>query len=123
MMAKDSNGKAISRLKGLPEATLSIVDTRLTSGESANSVAAWLQEDCQLFTDVKQTSVRKMLERYRKGPLRNKVLDRITGAHAHMPIASVQKRLNALDEVEEMVRIQRGRVDKMLALESASRSC
>ena len=66
---------------------------------------------------MKPDTLKKTLERYREGHLRNKVLARITEAHGARAVKTVQKRLNALDELEEMVVIQRTRVDKMLLME------
>lgn len=114
----EKQGSAIKRLKALGDDVLSIVDSRLTAMEPASHIAKWLQEERGVLLEIKQTSVKKMLERYRYGELRNKVMTRIKDAHTHVPIATVQKRLNALDELEDIVRIQRGRVDKMLLLEA-----
>ncbi len=118
MKAKVKVGTALNKLQSLGDEVLSLVDSKLTSGVPASQVAAWLQDECKLFPEVKPPSVKKMLERYRKGELRNKVMARISEAHVNLPLATVQKRLNALDEMEEMVRLQRGRVDKMLTLET-----
>ena len=118
MKMKVKPGTALNKLQSLGDEVLSLVDSKLTSGVPASQVAAWLQDECKLFPEVKPPSVKKMLERYRKGELRNKTLDRIATAHVNLPLATLQKRLNALDELEEMVRVQRGRVDKMLTLET-----
>jgi hypothetical protein len=110
-------GQAHARLRELPAEVLDKVDSKLTSGEPARAVAQWLQEDAKLLTDMKPDTLKKTLERYREGHLRNKVLSRITEAQHTLALKTVQKRLNALDELEELVVIQRGRVDKMLMME------
>jgi hypothetical protein len=104
-------------LRDLPDELVAKIDSRLTSGEPARAIAAWLQSEAQVLTEVKPDTLKKSLERYREGHLRNKVLARITEAQHTKALKTVQKRLNAMDELEEMVVIQRSRVDKMLLME------
>jgi hypothetical protein len=109
---------AFSTLRALGDEVMSRVDSRLLSGESAIAIAHWLQHDLKLLTNVKEDSTRKMLERYRETDLRNRTMQRIMVAQSQVPLKTVEKRLNAMDELEEMVRIQRSRVDKVLMKET-----
>jgi len=110
-------GQGPARLRDLPEDVISKIDGKLTAGEPAREVAAWMQTEAKVLTDMKPDTLKKTLERYREGHLRNKVLARITEAHNAKAVKTVQKRLNSMDELEEMVVIQRTRVDKMLLME------
>jgi hypothetical protein len=111
------HGGAYAALKALGDDVMAQIDAKLTAGESGGAVAKWLQEEMKLLTDSKRPSLTRKLERYRGTELRNKVISRITEAATSASIKTLAKRVNAMDELEEMVRIQRTRVDKMLALE------
>ena len=109
---------AFRRLKDLGPDMMSRIDSKLTSGESGMDVARWLQEDCNQLRDMKPSSLKKTIERYRGTELRNRTIKRIAEAQTGVPVKTLQKRLNAMDELEEMTRIQRGRVDKLHVHES-----
>ena len=109
---------AFSTLRALGDEVMSRVDSRLLSGESATAIAHWIQHDLKLLTNVKEDSTRKMLERYRETDLRNRTIQRIMVAQSQVPLKTVERRLNAMDELEELVRIQRSRVDKVLMKET-----
>lgn len=110
--------RAFKKLKSLGEERMNDIDSRLLSGEPCSSIAAWIQVELGKCKDIKPASLKKMLERYRETELRQKMLSRIANAQRGDSIKTINKRLNALDEMEEMVRIQRGRVDKILMRES-----
>ena len=116
-MKMKEHGGAYAALKALGDDVLEQIDAKLTAGESGGAVAKWLQEEMKLLADGKRASLTRKLERYRGTELRNKVISRITEAATSASIKTLAKRVNAMDELEEMVRIQRVRVDKMLALE------
>jgi hypothetical protein len=108
---------AFKQLHALGKDVMDRIDSKLTSGEGGMVVARWLQDDCGLLTEVRTATLKKTLERYRESDLRNRVLQRITEAQSTLAIKTVAKRLNAMDELEEIVRVQRLRVDKLLAKE------
>ena len=72
------------------------------------TVASWLQDELMQLTDVEPATLKKALERYRGGDLR----DKRDGPHRDAePGASSRRRarrLNAMDELEDMVRHQKG---------------
>jgi hypothetical protein len=117
MRAKSST-RAFKKLKSLGADRMNEVDARLLSGEPCSSIAAWIQVDLGKCKDIKPASLKKMLERYRETELRQKTLARIANAQRGDSIKTIQKRLNALDEMEDMVRVQRGRVEKILMREA-----
>lgn len=93
------------------------IDKRLLEGQSGKTVASWLQDDLAVLKDMKPDTLKKTLERYRGGHLRQKTLTRLAGFNTMIPTAIVAARLNALDEIETLARQQRKRVDKLLAKE------
>ena len=109
--------RAYVKLKELGDEVMGQIDGKLTAGESCGSVTHWLQVDRKLLVDMRHDNLTRMLERYRGSELRNKVIARITEAATGDSIKTVEKRVNAMTELEEMARIQRARVDKMLGLE------
>ena len=117
MTKKAAGPSVIERLESLGPEVMDRIDSRMASGESPITVARWVQDDLQQLTDVKLETLKKALHRYLGGELRDKVMGRIAAAQRGASQATVLKRLNAMDELEEMVRYQRGRVDKLLMRE------
>ena len=117
MKKKAAGPSVIDRLESLGPEVMDRIDSRMASGESPITVARWVQEDLQQLTDVKLETLKKALHRYLGSELRDKVMARIAAAQRGASQATVLKRLNAMDELEEMVRHQRGRVDKLLMRE------
>lgn len=116
--AKGVASRAFKKLKALGSDRMAEIDSRLLSGEPCSTIAAWIQVDLGKCKDIKPASLKKMLERYRETELRQKTLARIANAQRGDSIKTINKRLNALEEMEEMVKIQRGRVDKILMREA-----
>lgn len=116
-MKFDKPSGAGSIIRTIEPDILEEVESRLTGGEPTKVVAAWIQGECKLFLQMKPDTLRKNLERYKTGELRKKVLSRITEATHGLALPTIARRLNALDELERLAAIQRGRVDKMLGLE------
>ena len=79
-------------------------------------VADWLQKG-GLLPDVKREALIRMIERYRGTEVREKLVKRIADAQTGKSLITIARRATALEELEEIARIQRKRVDKMLALE------
>jgi acyl-CoA reductase-like NAD-dependent aldehyde dehydrogenase len=92
------------------------IDEKLIAGETGRMVADWLQKD-GLLKDVKREALIRMIERYRGTEVREKLVKRIADAQTGKSLITVARRATALEELEEIARIQRKRVDKMLALE------
>jgi len=112
------SSRAFKSLKSLGEERMQEIDARLLSGEPCSSIARWIQLELGKLTDIKTASLKKTLERYRETELRNRTLQRIAEAQSKSAIKTIQKRLNALEEMEEAIRFQRIRVDKILMRES-----
>ena len=92
------------------------IDEKLIAGETGRMVADWLQK-AGLLKDVKREALIRMIERYRGTEVREKLVKRIADAQTGKSLITVARRATALEELEEIARIQRKRVDKMLALE------
>lgn len=105
-------------LKSLGEDRLHEIDSRLVSGEPCSVIAQTIQNEWGKLKDIKPASLKKTLERYRETELRERTLARIAEAQRGQAIKTVQKRLNALEEMEELVKKQVLVFDKVLMRES-----
>jgi hypothetical protein len=103
-------------LKALGTDIVLQIDEKLIAGETGRMVADWLQKG-GLLQDVKREALIRMIERYRGTEVREKLVKRIADAQSGKSLITIARRATALEELEEIARIQRKRVDKMLALE------
>ena len=115
-MRHAKGGKANVKLKSVGPDLLSQVDEKLKFGASSTEVAEFLHGNGALL-DVKAESLRKQLDRYRQGELRDKTIMALTQAQAKNGMVSVVKRLNAIEELEELARVQHARLAKVLGPE------
>lgn len=106
---------AFGRIKELTQALRDEVDQRLLGGATAVDTARWLQNENGKFKDLKLDSLKKNLERYRATDLRDRVVTELVG---EKNVSTLAKRMNAMDEMERLCGIQRGRVDALLVKES-----
>lgn len=104
-------------LKQFGEEFIGEMDSRLMDGESAMKVAGWIQQHKKLLVDVQQTSLKRMLDRYRSRELRQKTFQRIATAQKHHGLGFVAHRINAMAQLEELALTQKGRLLKILKLE------
>ena len=111
---------AFKRLHDLSWEQQAEIDRRLSKGELPRDIAQVIQEEWQLLGEMKLDSVKKMLERYRKTELREKVVAQIAGQNDMVKTRTLAKRLNAMEEIQTLVEVQRGRFEKMLVRESQS---
>lgn len=111
-------GGAFGKLKSLGPELMAAIDTRLVAGETGKDIALWIQNDLGRLTDMKLPTLKKSLERYRASELRQKTIERIANVQRHQSTTQLVQRLNAMDELEEMAMIQRGRVEKLLVREA-----
>ncbi|MCO5157851.1 MAG: hypothetical protein M9945_14075 [Aquamicrobium sp.] len=114
---KKTRSGEFKQLKACPQAVIDAVESKLLAGETARSIAKSLHEGGHL-TEMKEDALTKALTRYRGSELRTKTIERIAGVQKHAGITQLQIRLNALDEMERLVLIQKGRHDKLLAKEA-----
>lgn len=111
-------GEAFKALKELGADRMAAIDEMLTRGVVASQVASIIRDEWQLLGGIKHDSVKKMLERYRKSELRERIVAQIAGASEGVRASTLQKRASALDSLQELVDIQTGRFKKMLAREA-----
>ncbi len=119
-MAKKPQKKlkhAFTRLKELPAEAVAQVEQKLLTGTTCSAVATWMHDELGVFKDIKHASLKKNLERYRASDLKDKVIDDLTKGK-DKNIGLVKKRLSALDEIERLVEIQKGRLEKALLKEA-----
>ena len=109
---------AFKALKALGDEKMQVIDERLLAGDSCALVVDLIQQEWGDLDDMSAASVKKMLERYRGSELREKTLARIAGAQKMSEISVINHRLNALDEMDNLVRLQRARVEKILVREA-----
>lgn len=108
---------AFKKLTTLSPELVAAVDDRLLKGEPPSSVAAWLQDVCNVMLDIKRESLKKNLERYRDKELKNRVVEELKDRVAPKSAHELRQKLNAQDALEELAYIQRGRLDKLLVKE------
>ena len=116
-MKHSHSQRAHIKLKTVGPELLHDVDEKLKFGKSSQEVAAYLHEQGAL-EDVKADSLRKMLDRYRQTELRDKTIAALTQAQRNNGVKDVAKRLHAIDELEELARVQHARLTKVLAQET-----
>jgi len=109
--------KAFTKLHTLPKEVVAQVESKLLAGESPLAVANWLQVDMQVFKDMKVPTLKKNLERYRAVDLKDKVVSDILGANKGKSVAGLAKKVSALEEITDMVMIQRARVEGLMVKE------
>ena len=111
-------GVPYQALKSLGPSIMLGIGERLIDGQSGAKVAAWLQNDLKVLTELRPDSLKKTLERYRKKELREKTIKKIAEAQKGLTLATVVEHYNALTEMEEITKLQRARVQKMIDLEA-----
>lgn len=105
------------KLHEIGDERIAELDALLGKGVLPSELATKIQNDWGFLTDLKHDSVKKMLERYRKSELREKVVAQITGVTRDVRTKTLQRRLNAMEELQELVEIQKGRYRKLLVKE------
>ena len=115
-MKHSGSGRAHLKLKSVGEGLMHQVDEKLKFGNSSHDVAKFLH-DQEALTDVKHDSLRKMLDRYRQTELRDKTIAALTHAQTRSGAVNIVKRLHAIDELEELCRVQHSRLTKVLQQE------
>ena len=108
---------SFEQLVALGPEVMDRVNSMLLSGEHASAIARWIQDDLKKIVGVQHQTLKKALERYRKKDLTPKTLAAIAGASRGLSARTILQRLNSMDELEEMVRHQKLRVEKLLARE------
>lgn len=106
------------KLHDLGPDVVSQVDDMLLAGETPTKVARWLQVDLGLLGDLKESSLKKNLERYRSKDLRERVVNDLADRATGKSVAGLKKQLIALDEMTELAEIQRGRLQRIIMKES-----
>jgi hypothetical protein len=109
--------EAFKPLKDLGKEKMAAIDSMLTKGIVASQVAALIKDEWKALPGVKVESVKKMLERYRKSELRQRIVDQVAGTTAGLRASTLQKKASAMDMLQELVEIQTGRFKKMLVKE------
>lgn len=113
-----ATAKSFKRLHDLGPEIVAQVDQMLLSGATPTAVARWLQIDKKLLPDLKESSVKKNLERYRSNDIREKVLSDLADQAQGKSISGVHKKLVTMDELEHLAMVQKGRVGKLLLHEA-----
>jgi hypothetical protein len=109
--------EAFKALRALGDERVADVDDMLSRGMPASAVARVIQEEWGELKDRQTASVKKMLERYRGSDLREKMIAEVRQATHGISISTLRKKLNAMDELEQLVMVQKSRFEKMLLRE------
>jgi hypothetical protein len=109
---------AFKRLQDCGTEIVAAVDEMLLAGEAPSRIAKWLQDEKGLLKDLQRASVKKNLERYRTRDLARKVKNKLKGVEDKPDVAIPKKKLSALAELEELVLVQQGRLNKSLVKEA-----
>jgi hypothetical protein len=104
------------RLMELGEDRVTEIHERLTTGTLPMQLATEMQQEWGVLTDIKIGSVKKMLERFRDSVVTKSIVKGLIQANGNAE--TLRKRLNALDELEELTKIQKSRFEKMLLREN-----
>lgn len=116
-MREPTRVHAFKELKALGPETMSEIDDRLLRKATPLSVAKWIQGEMGGCLHVKEESLKKTLERYRKTELRDRVVNSVIEMNRKQAGYTVAGKLHAMSELEELVAIQRGRFHKLLVKE------
>lgn len=109
---------SFKRIHELGPGTVAEIDKRLLDGETPISVAHWLHDEKKVLKDLKVESVRKGLERYKGDDLRERVVQQLVDSTKNVPGPVLRKKIIAIDELQEVAAIQRGRLGRLLSKES-----
>jgi hypothetical protein len=111
--------EAFHKLHGLGPERVAEIDAMLAKGLPASRVTQVIQEEWGELTGDKPPSIKKMLERYRRSALREKMIAQVAGATRGISLSTLKKKLSAMEELEQLVLVQKGRFEKILAREHA----
>jgi hypothetical protein len=108
---------AFKRLKALGADAMAEIDERLSQGQTPTAVTKWMQSEKNWLPDMKEGSLKKTLDRYLQKEVRPRALARLSEANRKVPLAAVQKRMNAMERLADLVDTQALRLDKVLKRE------
>lgn len=105
---------AFRRIRSLPN--FQEVRRRLCAGVSCESVARWLQDDCQMATDAKYPTLVQQLYRYRDTiPLKDRQSTKVVKLYERTD--QFRHRVNTLEEMIKVYEYQLVRLNKAIELE------
>lgn len=105
------------KLNALGPERVAKIDDMLTRGLTARQVTIAVQNEWGVWTSDRPDSIKKMLERYRKTDLRAKLLAGVANATERQSAAVLRRKLNALDELNDLVGVQKERFEKVMMRE------
>lgn len=112
-MAKE---RAFKKLYDLGDDRMAEIDRLLQAGVYTSQIVRTIQEDWGELTEDKPDSLKRTLERYRASDFRNKVVAAVAGFKGNT--SAMVKRVNAMDELQSLVMVQKGRFEKALTQEA-----
>jgi hypothetical protein len=99
---------AHERLKNCP--AFPEIDDKVKAGVTLEKVAADLQEQ-GYFTDVQESSVVRMLYRYKESLAATQLVKYAMPPHMHKKLQKTENQLDELDELQKLARLQIQRID------------
>jgi hypothetical protein len=117
-MAKPAfTSEAFQKIQVLPEKRREQLDDMLLKGIVASEATRIIQSEWKIWLDEKPATVKKRLERYRSGELKQRLVARVAGTTNGIRAATLAQRVNAMDELEVLVGQQKTRFSKALDME------
>lgn len=105
------------KLHSIGPAKVEIIQDMLEGGKSARECVALIHGEWKLLLDTKPDTLKKMLERFRGTEVRQAVIERVAGAAGKASVTVIAKKLNALEEMTNLVATQKRRFEKVLRQE------
>jgi hypothetical protein len=101
------------RIAALGDERVTELRDRLQRGDSVLKLVALIQEDWGEITDIKADSLKKTLERFRKR-IREEMTESIVESAVGKTTSGLLKRMNVMEELEELAIVQKRRFQKVL---------
>lgn len=108
------DGEPFANLKALGSDRMSEIDEMLRGGMSPAAVGKVIQTEWGELTSSKPETLKKQLDRYRAKVIRAQIIETTNALVKKIPTTVLAKKLNVLEEMTELVSVQKRRFYKAL---------
>lgn len=108
------DGEPFANLKALGSDRMSEIDEMLRGGMSPAAVGKVIQTEWGEMTSSKPETLKKQLDRYRAKVIRAQIIETTNALVKKIPTTVLAKKLNVLEEMTELVSVQKRRFYKAL---------
>ncbi len=109
---------AFKKFKNLPDGKYDELVKLFEDGKPATEVARIIHEDWQLLLELTPQSLVRTLQRFNEVVIRGELIRRVVDLATPLPNKELREKLDALDELEELARVQKGRLYKIMTQEN-----